>query len=522
METPETRAKIANAIRQLESSGRQVEIPALVSAYKAKYKAQTPASESTPIDTAGTNTYGATFRASTDDNPLEAGLKAAGNLPSSAFNFAKGIYTAATNPIDTLKGAGDAILGGINKGVEKLTGYQIERGESGEKKNVTFDAITNSLKDRYGSLENLQRTATEDPFGFGSEILGLISGGSSLLGKGAQTANAIERVGQIAAKPVTAAAEAASSIGTKAATKILSYTSDVPEQAFQKLLANRETIVPKIGEVDPAKALDTARVATRGLRKTLSAEWAESVPKIIDEFNGQRMNISGRTEKLLDTVSDEFGIEVPQNIKSVSVNESINLLKRINELPEALLSFSPKGASVRELKQLLKSQVIETFGGESGSVANLYKNYSAKKSVFDAANDIVSAYKEGRPIKDTTAMNRLQNIFDENKPAYLDAILDLERATGVNIIDDVVASKFKKIAPNTLDRISAAGGMATKKGLLDKAINLLAFPLTSPRGAAFIQRNLKVPEAFRKAANVKVNPASLLLAPKGNDLVEEE
>lgn len=442
-----------------------------------------------------TETYGAFFPGSKNDNPIVAGIKAAGNLPSSALNFGKDIYSAVRNPIKTLGGVSNLLMGGTAKAVDVISGVKND-----DKYTQTFDALTASLKDRYGSLENLQQTATNDPFAFGSDVLGLVTGGATLAGKGATATRAISKTAQIATKPATLVGNTVKN----AVPKILSYTSDVPEQAFKNLLANREVITPKIGVVDQAQALKTARGATRQLRKTLSADWEEAIPKIADEFQGQRMGISGKTEKMLDDVADEFGIDLPQNIQSVSAIEGIDLLKKINELPKAVLTFSPKGAQVRELKALLREQVIKTFGGETGSVANLYKNYSSKKSVFDAANDIVNAFNEGRPIKDTTAMNRLQNIFDENKPAYLDAIMQLEKETGIDIISDITASKFKSIAPNTLNKLASAGGLATKKGLVDKLINTLAFPLTSPRSAAFIQRNLKLPKFVDDINNFRV------------------
>jgi hypothetical protein len=183
------------------------------------------------------------------------------------------------------------------------------------------------------------------------------------------------------------------------------------------------------------------------------------------------------------------------------VKETVNILKKLNELPKAVLTFSPKGAVVRELKSTLKNLAVKNFGGDAGAFDNFYKNYSSKKSVLDAANDIVNAYAEGKPIKDTTALNRLQNIFDENKPAYLQAILDLEKSSGIDILSNITASKFKPIAPSSFNKLSAAGGMATPKGIIERMARLLAFPLTSPRASGAIARNIRVPEGVATAAS---------------------
>ena len=113
------------------------------------------------------NTYGALFPASTTDNPLVAGLKATANVPSSAFNLIKGIGQAILHPSDTLKGIGKVVVGGV----EKLIPGQQSQEEA-------FNAFTKVLKDRYGSLENLQKTATNDPFRSGHDLNPLFTGGA--------------------------------------------------------------------------------------------------------------------------------------------------------------------------------------------------------------------------------------------------------------------------------------------------------------------------------------------------------
>ncbi len=125
-----------------------------------------------------TDTYGASFPASQTDTPLTAGLKAVGNVPSSLFNLAGGLFSAVTHPIKTVEGIGNAFAGGIEEGWNKLTG-----GQSSDVHTQTFDALKKALYDRYGSLENAQRSATNDPVGVGSDILAILEGGATLADK---------------------------------------------------------------------------------------------------------------------------------------------------------------------------------------------------------------------------------------------------------------------------------------------------------------------------------------------------
>ncbi len=129
-------------------------------------------------------TYGALFPAKPTDSPLMAGAKATGNLPTSAFGLAKGIGSAILHPIQTVKGLGGIAVGGVQR---LIPGQQAQEQK--------FDAFTSFLNERYGTsfgekkfdyaemLKTLQRTATNDPFGFATDILTLIEGGAGAIGK---------------------------------------------------------------------------------------------------------------------------------------------------------------------------------------------------------------------------------------------------------------------------------------------------------------------------------------------------
>lgn len=279
---------------------------------------------------------------------------------------------------------------------------------------------------------------------------------------------------------------------SKFAPKLLSYTSDVPENAFKEMLKRRETVVPEITRgISPEEAFKTTQGAVRELRKTLSKEWEDGVFQVIKDNEGKRALIPEKVASKLSKVAEEFSLEnLPQNIKSVSVKELTDLLKEVNELPKAILTLSPRGALVRSLKDELRSLGIETFGGQKGSLAKLYENYASKKQVFDAANDIVRAFSTGKPIQQSTAQGRLQSIFSQNKSAYFDAILDLEKITGKDLISKITAAQFKGSLPLGVASRTASGALTQSKSAIDKAIDLLIFPLSAPRSAAFIARAL--------------------------------
>lgn len=276
------------------------------------------------------------------------------------------------------------------------------------------------------------------------------------------------------------------------APKLLSYTSDVPEKAFEQMLQRREPVTAAIkGGMTGERALQNTQGAVRQLRTTLTAEWDDATKSIYDEFSGKRWGMGQGATKLANKVADDFGIELPQNLSNMSAKESLDLLKEVNELySKRAVKESAEGIAVRKFKDFLKTSTVKNFGGESGSVAQLYNNYSAKKGVLDAANDIVRAYSTGKPIQQSTALGRLKALFNENKSAYLDAILDLEKATGRDLLSGITAVQFEGKLPGKLASVSSSGGLQAPKGVIDKAISLLLLPLSSPRSAGFISRNL--------------------------------
>lgn len=301
-------------------------------------------------------------------------------------------------------------------------------------------------------------------------------------------------------------------VAEKITPKLLSYTSDIPERAFTAMLSRRQPVAQAIkGGSTAEQALIETQGAVRQLRTTLSQEWDDATKSIYDEFTGKRWGMGDNASKLALKVSGDFGLELPSNLKNISVKESLDLLKEVNELySKRAVKESAQGIGVRKFKTILQESITKQFGGDKGSVAQLYKNYSAKKGVLDAANDIVMAYSTGKPIQQARALGRLKTLFNENKSAYLDAILDLEKATGRDLLSKITAVQFSGKMPRAL----GIGG----RDVLDKALRIIILPLSSPRSAAFIARTLgKV-----KSPNMPkgISPGDRLLQTKANTMID--
>lgn len=389
---------------------------------------------------------------------------------------------------------GEGVKGFVKGAVSQGTEDKIKSGLSTAITPVIESDIAQNIMSKYDSIKKSDPVLAKDI----DALFGILDLSSNFVGvgAGAKGAKTAVKTGQQIIETGVKTADTAIEAVAKTTPKLLSYTSEVPESAF-KVLSDRTDEVTKLikQDIKPEQILENTRKAVKDLRKTLSNDWDESVQLIIKENTGVRYGLNDNFAKKLLNVADEFGIDLPQNLKNISALESINLLKKINELPKLMLTMSPKGAVLREVKDGLKQLAVKSFGGEKGAFNKMYNNYAIKKKVLDSANDIVRAYADGKPIQTATAQSRLMKIFDENKTAYLDAIVDLEKATGQDLLSGVTAGKFSKIAPT----VSSLTG-----GFTQKALKLLVFPLTSPRAVAWIQKNIdKLPN---RLSNYVKNP----------------
>lgn len=258
---------------------------------------------------------------------------------------------------------------------------------------------------------------------------------------------------------------------------ILSKTSGIPKGAIEEVAVKGVDAT-----ATPEGSLAAARNAVKTMREKLTKSWDESLPTIIQENTGRRMGLNSTQAEDLTTVINEFGLDkalIPQNLQNVSALEAINLMKALNEVKGAAATISPKGAQLRRLRQDVRELALKTFGGDKGSLNALWSTYSQKKGVMDSVDNIVRAFISNRPISDVTAKNRLMAIYDENKVEYLNAIRALEKELGVDITGQVASTKFQTRLPEGI--LKANGGLPTKASLLNQLVDVLAYPITSPK-----------------------------------------
>lgn len=381
------------------------------------------------------DTNGATFPASPNDNPLIAGIKATGNLPSSGINFAKGLVQTALHPINTLSSIGNAVLGAVNEGAKKITGNPIVGGTEGDKVNQNFDALTQALKDRYGSLENLQRTATNDPFGFGTDVLSALDAGASLAGKGELINNAINKVGEVAKTPLGLAG------------KVVKTAPEIGKFGVSQLTGlNPQTI----GNIVENPQAFTSESLTNTNRASLASSVKETIDQRIKDLSATGkgyeaikaspdvVNVPGGS---IGQVLDKYGLQVID-----SKDAEGNAIYKIKTTSESVpLSPSDKTAL---------QDFLNVYGHEPQLSSNAFLNTRS------ALSDL-SRYESGRTGNLEKIARDLRSTYDQ---------LGKNQISGLSELDQKYAPEVQQLKQIKKDYLTPNGEF--KDGAVNKIANL--------------------------------------------------
>ena len=121
------------------------------------------------------------------------------NAPGSLLQYGKDMTFPLRHPIQTAKGLGTIIRGGVDKGMRAgmnaITGQEVGESPQGE----ALGQVGKFYGDRYGSMDALKNTLNEDPVGLLSDLSGVATIGTASLPK------LIGRPGQILNKAAKAA-----------------------------------------------------------------------------------------------------------------------------------------------------------------------------------------------------------------------------------------------------------------------------------------------------------------------------
>lgn len=360
---------------------------------------------------------------------LEAGRESISNLTQSAMNFASGVKDIVSNPIDTLKtvggivgGAGSKILEStVGKGIEKITGQPIQKTDT-----QVFDNFTTALKQRYGSLEALQKTATEDPLGFGADVLSVLEGGAGLVGKTQQLNKGLSTVSNIVTKPISKTAGAISDV-TSATTKFgISQATGLNPETISEVIKNPQ----KFKNINPELRVETAKQVKSAL-DTRAKELSET-GKGYDVIRNST-DIVTIPENTIKTVLEKYGVKLDENNKIIT---------------------SPESRPLSQTDKASLQNFIDNYGSEKVLSSNAFLN--TREALSNLAK-----YEQGKTNLSTQISRDLRATYDD---------LGKTQIKGLKELDTEFAPEKQLISQIKKDIIAPDGTL--KDGAISKIANI--------------------------------------------------
>lgn len=380
-------------------------------------------------------TFSTPFKATGNEGFLSGTAKAIGNTPASVGNLVSNVASAVMHPVDTVKNLASTLVGGgeaLGRGLG-LASSQEQRPEEQQ-----FNNVANFFKDRYGSVENLQKTAIEDPAGFAADLASVFSGGGSTLSKIgelsgiskiSEAGNVLSKVGA-SQEPIASAANTAKGAGSLVG-KMLPDTEAIQKTSVAKSLgltpSDISNITTKTGNEptsyllkndllknspeETANALEKNRVDKMAqvrseIGKVNTTYTPEQVPLLQQGLDVILRNVEG-VPGLEDVVKniqdlgfkDKYTLSDIQKAKEF-IDQNSNIFSTLGDVKSAA---SAKGlANIRSgLKTFIESEVKKNTGGKvdiSGLNNDVQTSYALQEAV--ANRELRSIPKAYSPIVD--------------------------------------------------------------------------------------------------------------------------
>jgi hypothetical protein len=216
-----------------------------------------------------------------------------GNIAKSGANLIGGLYGAVTHPVDTVTTLGKVGVGAVQKASQQPVG--------GQDYTPYADAAGQALKERYGSVDAIKKTAYEDPVGVAADVSAVASGVSGLA-RGAASVGRVAGLGRTA-NALTKTADVA---------KTVSKFTD-PMNAVAKVAAPVAKVAGKVGSETLGVMTGAGGEAVRTAFNHPSAAFKGTVRGKISETE-----VLGDFKDALQKVKDQRGQQYRSQLAEIS------------------------------------------------------------------------------------------------------------------------------------------------------------------------------------------------------------
>lgn len=427
------------------------------------------------------------------------------NIGTSGFGAVKNLLSAAIHPIDTIEGIAK-ILGGATASTFTL----------GQKSTPEFDGFINFLKDRYGTVDNIKKTAYEDPVGFLIDVSTVLDAGGSALAKVGDVSkiSEISKAGEIASKvgevtnPINMAGKVAKPIISKTgnvASEILGFGTGAGGGAVKEAFNNpsKGYYEGLRGKVSPEAIVSEAKQALGEAKSNRATTYQNQLAEVKNITS--KLDLSPLQSEL-DNQLNKFGIKVKKGTLDFSsstisdtadktkVQQAFDDITRWSKKPENLTPagvdtlkrrlgnlFSPT-SDVRALTTSLKKITDKILKDNVPGYTEMTKSY-------EQASNFITDVTKGLSLSDKastdTALRKLSSALKQNNEFRTELVKQLEDIGGKDLTGKIAGYNLSSVLPRGLFGKLVEGGtlLSAFQGMthLISPATLAALATTSPR-----------------------------------------
>jgi len=404
----------------------------------------------------------------------EVAGQAVTNIPSSALQYGKDIFTAVTDPIGTAKSIGELGLGIIQLAIP---------GEQANEQQAK--AVGQYFANRYGGMENLKRTIATDPVGFLGDASVLLTGGASIAGKVGglkEVAEAAKKAGQVIdplALPTKAVGKGLSSglglttgvgkdaiqeayrVGAAGGKQAKEFTETMRQKsALEDIVSEAKKGVSEMAgkrKAEYLRSMEGIKASKKEINFTPILKKVDDIRKSF-EFEGQTTLDAGGLKKLQEVENAVLDWSVDKKFHTV---EGLDALKKKidNLMPEAdtFGKTSGKGANVvTKARTIINNKIKEA----SPKYAKTMKAY---EEAIGLEKEIRTSLSLGNKASADASLRKLLSVMRNNANTNfgvrLENLKKLEKAGDISLTPSLAGASLSQITPRGIQAAISPYGL---------------------------------------------------------------
>lgn len=495
----------------------------------------------------------ASFKASSQDNPLEIAGKTLANIPSSAVNFGKGVIDFL-NPLNTVKSVKDLGTALSDTSQPSVSALDVAKEVPKELYKATVPKFLQHIFS--GDLQSAAQTIENDPVGQIAPLLMVARGVAEKTGKVAEFDDAMSKVSGLVTKPVEKIVQGAGNIAAQTVGASTGSGASSVKEAFgsasEGKSASTDFTNAMRGKIEPTDIVKSVEDVFQNIKNKRGEEYRSNLSKIgedtkthditpvTSELNTQLKNF-GLTDKegnikvgedgkldfsrssIANNATARNDIQgVYDTLKDWGTKEGDTTGIGLDLLKKQLGDFYSDSSQARAFVQSIKGRVSKILENEVPGYKDMTSGYS---KLSDFLDEVKSATGVGTKARPDTIFTKITTAMKGDKEFRLEILKEMEKVDPT-LMNKIAGINMSSWIPRGLvgKGVDVGGAMSILMGHFNPQIIPMLLT-TSPRIMGEFVRSLglakdissKVINSINTLKVAGVDVAGILKQASGNE-----